>query len=328
MELLATVFADPVRVFVIAAFIAMVLLLEGLYLLWNTYKSPEAKQIERRLHALATDGTGNAETSILKQRLQRQAPALQRLFAHLPQLRRVDRVIEQSGLQFTVTRLIALALVVGLAAYLLALALHLSLLPTLALTVGVAFFYVQRRRLARIHKLDRQLPDALDLISRALRAGHSFATGLQLVGEEMSDPIAGEFRLAHEEVNFGVSLQQALLNLAERVPSTDLRYFVIAVLIQRDSGGNLTEVLGNLSTLIRDRFKLLEKVRVLAAEGKLSAWILAVLPFAVALVINVFNPGFMRLLWTDPLGLQMLNGALVLMVLGVIWMRQIIRIHV
>lgn len=196
------------------------------------------------------------------------------------------------------------------------------------LAFSLPFLYVRRRRTARLRAIDRQLPDALDLISRALRAGHAFPSGLQMVGEEMPEPIAGAFRMTHEEVNYGISLPQALNNMAARIPSTDLRYFVIAVLIQRETGGNLTEVLRNLSTLIRERFKLLEKVQVLAAEGKLSAWIVGALPFVVGSIINVINPEFMQVLWTDPMGSQMIGGMLVLMMLGALWMRQIIRIHV
>jgi tight adherence protein B len=149
-----------------------------------------------------------------------------------------------------------------------------------------------------------------------------------MVGEEMPEPIGGEFRITHEEVNFGISLQQALTNLAARIPSTDVRYFIIAVLIQRESGGNLTELLGSLAALIRERFKLLEKVRVLSAEGRLSAWILSLLPFCVAGIINLINPSFMQVLWTDPVGIKMVGTALTAMVFGVLWMRQIIRIHV
>ena len=131
-------------------------------------------------------------------------------------------------------------------------------------------------------KIERQLPDALDLMTRALRAGHAFSSALKMAGEEMAEPIAGEFRTVHDEVNFGVSLEQALTHLSERVPLTDLRYFVVAVLIQRDSGGNLTEILGNLSQLIRERLKLLAKVKVLSSEGRMSAWILGLMPFFLA----------------------------------------------
>jgi len=176
--------------------------------------------------------------------------------------------------------------------------------------------------------MEQQLPDALDLISRALKAGHALPSGLQMTGEEMADPIGGEFRIVHDEINYGVAVPTALMNLATRVPSTDMRYFVIAVLIQRETGGNLTELLRNISTLIRERLKLLGKVRVLSAEGRMSAWILGALPFVVGGVINVINPKFMSVLWTDPMGLKMIYGALVMMTLGALWMRKIIRIRV
>jgi tight adherence protein B len=149
-----------------------------------------------------------------------------------------------------------------------------------------------------------------------------------MVGEEAQDPIAGEFRIVHDEINFGVAVPTALTNLANRVPSPDMRYFVIAVLIQRETGGNLTELLGNISSLIRERLKLLGKVRVLSAEGRMSAWILCALPFALAGVINIVHPKFMAVLWTDPMGLNMIYAALVMMVLGALWMRKIIRIRV
>lgn len=331
METLSHLLANTFVLFAICAFVAVVLFLEGLYLLWSASRSPEAKKIERRLQVLAAGAMDRDEASIIKERLLSEVPEIQRLLGRVPRLRQFDRLLEQSGLSLSVAQIMAVAGLAGAATYGLALLLSLPplLAPILALLVAaLPFLYVLRRRTQRIRQLERQLPEALDLISRALRAGHAFGTGMTMVSEEMAEPIASEFRITHEEVNYGVALQQALLNLAARVPSTDVRYFVIAVLIQRESGGNLTEVLGNLSILIRERFKLLDKVRVLAAEGKLSAWILSVLPFALAGVINLINPGFMKVLWTDPMGLNMVTAALVMMLLGVLWMRQIIRIHV
>lgn len=331
MEILSILVADSFRIFILLAFVAAVLFLEGAYLLWSAHRSPEAKKIQHRLQVLAAGAAGSIDSSIVKQRLLSEVPALHRLLWRVPRLRAADRMLEQSGLRLTMAHLLGLAAVSCLTVGGAAVFMRLPPLPTVALGAAAAMLpllYVQRCRIRRIRTIERQLPDALDLISRALRAGHAFDTGMKMVGQEMTEPIAGEFRLTQDEVNFGVSLQQALLNLASRIPSTDLSYFVIAVLIQRDSGGNLTEVLGKLSELIRERFKLLEKVRVLSAEGKLSAWILGLLPFVVAGAINVINPGFMKVLWTDPLGLSMLNAALVMMMLGILWMRQIIRIHV
>jgi tight adherence protein B len=172
------------------------------------------------------------------------------------------------------------------------------------------------------------LPDGLELVARALRAGHSLGAGIHVVAEEMPDPIAAEFRLVHEQVSFGVSLQQALAGLCERVPLTDYRYFAVAMLIQRQSGGNLTEVLGNLSKLIRERLKLLSRIRILSSEGRMSAWTLAVLPFVLGALLYWVNPTFMRPMWTDPIGLGMLRVLLSMMLLGIIVLSRITKIRV
>jgi tight adherence protein B len=188
--------------------------------------------------------------------------------------------------------------------------------------------YLARARHKRMKKLEQQLPDALDLITRAVRAGHSLPLGIQLLSDEMPNPIAGEFRIVHEQVSFGVSLQQALTNLCDRVPLTDYRFFVVSVLIQRQSGGNLSEVLGNLSGLIRDRLKLLARVKVLSAEGRMSAWTLGLMPFFIAGIMNFVNPEFMSPMWTDPLGKTMLKVLLTMMFIGILVLRRIVRIRV
>ncbi|HSD44733.1 MAG TPA: type II secretion system F family protein [Burkholderiales bacterium] len=318
--------------FILLAFIALVLMLEGLYLTWNAYRGPEAKKIERRLRALSAGGTGGAEASILKQRLLSEAPTLQQWLLGLPRIGDLDKLLQQSGSTWSVTVFFVITLIAGIGAFVLVSfvpLLHWALCVLIAVGAGaLPFLYILRKRHKRMQQIEQQLPDALDLISRALKAGHAFPSGLQMVSEEAKDPIAGEFRIVHDEVNFGVAVPTALTNLANRVPSTDMRYFIIAVLIQRETGGNLTELLGNISTLIRERLKLLGKVRVLSAEGRMSAWILCALPFVLAGVINLIHPKFMAVLWTDPMGLKMIYAALVMMVLGALWMRKIIRIRV
>lgn len=164
--------------------------------------------------------------------------------------------------------------------------------------------------------------------SRALRAGHAFTNVLQMVGAEMPEPLAGEFRAAHEEINYGVPMNEALHNLAARIPLTDLRYLVIAVVIQRESGGNLAEILGNISHIIRERLKLLAQVRVLSAEGRMSAWILGLLPFAVIVIMMFANPAYITVLWTDPIGIRMLWYGAGMLLLGVVWLRRLIHIRV
>jgi tight adherence protein B len=151
---------------------------------------------------------------------------------------------------------------------------------------------------------------------------------LQIVGTELSEPLAGEFRIAREEINYGVPMSEALHNMADRIPLTDLRYLIIAVLIQRESGGNLAEILGNISQIIRGRLKLAGQVRVLSAEGRMSAWVLGALPFAVGLAMAVLNPRYLSLLWLDPIGTKLLWTAAGMIVFGVLWLRKVIHIHV
>lgn len=315
--------------FAVLAFLAVVLFVEGAYQVWNAYRGPEARRIARRLQAMSA---GGVQSSILRQRMMTEMPPLERWLMRLPRMRNLDRLMTQSGLDWSIRGLLAASVLCG-AGTMLVLGLF-PLIPWLvALPAGLAaaslpMLYLLRRRALRLRRFEQQLPDALDLIGRALRAGHAFPSGLKMVAEEMPDPIASEFRATHDEVNFGVAMPQALTALSARVPSTDLRYFVIAVLIQRETGGNLTELLDNLSRLIRERLKLLGKVRVLSAEGRMSGWILSLLPFALALVINVINPRFMQVLWTDPAGHRMVEVALGLMAGGILLMRRIIRIHV
>lgn len=313
-------------------FIAVLLLLEALYLIWKAYKGPDAKKIESRLRALSGSLDRSEQARFLRDRMLSEVPALQRYLLTLPRTQQLDRFILQAGLEWTVSKLLLSCWTLCVLTFIVVVGpLHQRLLLAAVASVATAalpLVYMQLERNRRLAKLERQLPDALDLITRALRAGHAFGSGLQMVGEEMMEPIAGEFRIVHDEVNFGVSLQQALNNFSERVPSTDVRYFVVAVVIQRDSGGNLTEILGNLSRLIRERLKLHAKVKVLSSEGRLSAWILGLMPFALAGGMFLVNPKFMSPLWTDPIGIGIIKYMLILMVVGVLMLWKIVRIRV
>ena len=316
----------------VLVFVTVLLMLEGLYMLWRSYKGPEARKIEKRLQAFSAAIDRTPQAHLVKERMLSDVPWMQRLLLTLPRAHRLDRFILQAGLDWTVSSFMLISCVLGvLGFFAVMLTAHQSLLPALVVGAGATMLpalYLQHQRSRRLARMEKQLPEALDLVTRALRAGHSFASGVQMIGDEMAEPIASEFRMVADEVNFGVSLQQALTNLSERVPLTDLRYFVVSVLIQRDSGGNLTEVLGNLSRLIRDRLKLLARVRVLSSEGRLSAWILGLMPFALAALMNVFNPEFMAPLWTDPIGQTVLKYMLVVMLVGVVLLRKIVKIRV
>ena len=319
-------------VFGVFLFIAVVLLVEGAYLMWNTSKGPEAKRIARRLRLMSA-GTSLAgdEVSILKTRMLSETPAIERLLLQAPRVKQLDRLLEQSGLTWSVAELLGVMLLLAVAGAGVALYFGMTFFLTLVAAVIVAALpiaYVFNARAKRMVKVEQTLPDALDLIGRALRAGHAFPTAVKMVSDELNDPIGGEFRTLFDEVNYGVSMHTALLNLATRIPVTDLRYFVIAVLIQRETGGNLAELLDNISAIIRARLKLFGQIRVLSAEGRMSAWILTLLPIGVALVMNIVNPAFIAVLWKDPMGLRLVGGAALLMIFGIFWMWRIVKIRV
>ena len=318
--------------FGIAIFVAVALLIEGAYLWWRDNKGAEAQRLAKRLKTL-TGGADQAasESSLFKQRVLSRSPALDSLLGRIPSTQAINGFLTQSGLSWTVAYLLGLT-VLGVAfGFALPLFLRASLLAALGSAIAcgcLPWLYMLGAKKKRIARIEEQLPDAVDLMARALRAGHAFPNAVRMVGEEMTQPIGDEFKTLFDEVNYGASMQEALLNLADRIPSTDVKYLVIAVMIQRETGGNLAEVLNNIGTIIRARLKLFGAIRVLSAEGRLSAWILSVLPFAAALLIQLVNPQFMRVLWTDPAGMKMVYAALTIMAFGILWMRRIIRIRV
>lgn len=317
-------------VFATLIFIAVVLLIEGAYLTWNSAKGPEAERMSRRLRVMSAGHAGKA-VSITKKRVMSSSPALQRLLSTIPRAAILDRLLLQSGKSWTVAQFLGVSLAIAVGTAMVAGWFAMPLLIQVAVGAGAAMLPLQlvgRARSKRLNRIETQLPDALDLMSRALRAGHAFPTALKMVGDEMNDPLAGEFAIAFDEVNFGVSMPDALMNLANRVPSTDLRYFVIAVLIQRDTGGNLSELLDSIGKIIRDRIKLLGHIRVLSAEGKMSAWVLGLLPFGAGALIQLTNPKFLSVLFSDPAGIKMVCVALFMMAVGALVMRKIIRIRV
>ncbi len=318
-------------VFVVLGFLAVVMLLEGLYLTWNAYRGPEARRIERRLQALSAGGHDMVAAPLVKKRMLSDMPAVDQVLMRLPRIHALDRFLLQAGTGLTVASFLAVAMALAavaaaagaLAGLPVTLLLLVPLVPVAAWTA-----YVQHKRLQRMRQIDRQLREALDRMARAMQAGHAFSSALRLVGTEGPQPIAQEFLTVFDEMNFGIPFDKAMGNLASRVASGDLRFFVVAVLIQRDSGGNLAEIPTSIGALIRERHKLTGTIRVLSAEGRISAWILTLLPFGLALVITLINRRFISMLWTDPAGIRMVAVALGLMLLGIWWMWRLVKIRI
>ena len=238
-------------------------------------------------------------------------------------------LVEQSGVKVTVGVVLlasalggALALLVGQ---------WLSgrfwvglLLAALALPIPVAA--LRWKRAKRIAKFEELFPEAIDLLSRALRAGHAFTTGLGMVAEELPQPISSEFRLLFDRQNFGLPLDEALRDFAERVPLLDARFFATAVLTQREAGGNLSEVLDNLAAVIRDRFTLKRQVRAKSAHGRVTGWVLSAMPPVLALILLVISPGYLRPLVEEPAGIRLIVVGVTLQVVGTLIIRKIVRV--
>jgi tight adherence protein B len=318
--------------FVVLLFAAVILMVEGAWLWWSGAHGSGARRIAKRLRLMAERGEGGVErVDILKRRTYSRSPALEKQLRRIARLGALDNLLLQAGVQWSVAQFLGCSLVMLVVGLVAARALDMPVLAAcgvVAMAMAVPWILLMRTRRERLSKLEEQLPEAADFLGRALRAGHSFANVMQMVGEEMPEPIAGEFKFAYEEINYGVPMNEALHNLAVRVPLTDLRYLVIAVLIQRESGGNLAEVLGNISRLIRARLKLLGQVRVMSAEGRMSAWILGILPLAVLLLMSISNPAYIRVLWTDPIGVRLMWYSGAVAVGGIFWMRKLIRIRI
>jgi len=192
----------------------------------------------------------------------------------------------------------------------------------------IPYAYASHMRTKRFQKFEEKFPEAIDTLARAVRAGHAFTTALEMIANEVSEPVAGEFRQLFEEQKFGLPVRDALMNLTDRIPLVDVKFFVTAVMLQRETGGNLAEILDNLSYVIRERFKILRQVRVHTAQGRLTMVLLMALPPTIVVIMLLINPGFIRPLFVDPLGHALIVGGITLQTMGYFVIRKIIRIQV
>lgn len=300
---------------------------------WVFVLRPEeqaAGVVRRRLKKTA--GTAALKTHLLKQAQAMSAigpidTLLKRGQSHT---QRVQDLLEQAGMKMTVGALLAGSAALAALAFLVV---HrLTGWASLGLAAGacaatVPVNVVKFKRTRRMRKFEEQFPEALDLLGRALRAGHSFTTGLEMVASEMPDPIGPEFRMLHDQQNYGMALPDALRLFAARIPVLDARFFVTAVLIQRESGGNLSEVLDNLAAVMRERFRVKRQMRVISAHGRISGWILVCLPPALALVLFAINEEARTIMFRDPLGQQLMMAAATLQIIGTLIMRKIINVE-
>jgi tight adherence protein B len=294
-------------------------------------RATQRVQIRRRLRKYTFVESGIEGSEILKKRVFSGIPFLNSLLRGLPGVNALDRLMAQANANYQMSFYLLLALLLALIAFLLGV--HFTHNPfngiLLALILGsIPFVQLIRQRRIRAEKFKKQMPDGLDLIARALKAGHAFSGGISLAAEEFDDPLGTEFSEMLDEINFGVSVPDALKNLANRVECDEIKYFAMGVILQRETGGNLAELIQSLASLIREKFKFQGKVRVLSAEGRISAIILSVLPFLVAGWIAITNPKYLAPLIGEPFGRVILSIAGVFMIIGILILKRMVSIKV
>jgi tight adherence protein B len=291
------------------------------------------RRLESRLHEIsqAPEERAHLSKELFKEQQSGPLPALDRLFKGTTRGLSMGRWLEQTGVRTTISAVLLIA--VALAAVV-ALVVTMAVRAPWGLPVGAAvgfalpFMVLNHKRGKRMRTFEEAFPEGLDLISRALKAGHAFATGLKMVADEMPEPVGPEFRKTFDEQNFGLPLKDALDNLTQRVPIIDVRFFATAVLIQRETGGNLSEILENLSNVVRERFKILRQVRVYTAHGRMTGYVLLALPAVLCVALAFINPEHMNLLFRERMGQMMLLGAVVMQTIGYVWIRQVVKIEV
>jgi tight adherence protein B len=318
-------------IFLIMVSIAVFLLAQSFIIPVFGSERQAARRLKKRLRRIAeTEGRPSA-AAMLRDKYLRELSPLERQLEALPGMARLALIIEQSGRQVPAYRLMLLCLLIAVAAG--GAAGFYTENPYLAIAAAVVAFPVPLIRIVferaqRLSKFEEQLPEALDIMVRALRAGYPFASTLELVATEMDKPVSKEFGIVYADVNYGLDVRQAFMNLLERIPNMTLMTMVTAVIVQRETGGNLAETLEKISSVIRGRFRFNRRVKTLTAEGRLSAWILTLIPFVLFIAIMVTTPDYLPILIKEPMGRKIITVAFFMVLVGILWIRRLIRIDV
>jgi tight adherence protein B len=317
--------------FLVMVFVSVFLLVYSFVVPVFGAERQAAKRLKKRLRTMALHERRQSAAGMLREKYLRELSPLERWLEALPGMERLALYVEQSGRLTPAYRVVLTAALLGVGSGWLALVLlQQYILAVLTALLGflIPFIRISVQRSKRIARFEEQLPEALDVMVRALKAGHPFSGTLQLVSEEMDDPIAKEFGITFADINYGLDVKQAFMNLLERMPNMTLMTLVTAVVVQRETGGNLAETLSNISGVIRGRFRFSRRVKTLSAEGRLSAWILAMIPFFLFVVIMLTTPSYLPILMQEPAGLKIVAVSFFLQVVGILWLRRILRIEV
>jgi len=312
----------------IIIFVAVTMLFAAVLILLTGRGGEDMQQRKLRRLGLVVKQQAEAPASVLKKEILQQSRKDGKRF-RVPKSRNLSKLLERSGcgMQLNVFLMLCIAMAVsGGGVTWLANRSVISALTAGSVLASVPYFYVKFKHARRIKQLTEQFPDALELLTSTLRAGQAFATGLMSVAEEMPDPIASEFRMTFDEQNYGVSMNDALLHMAERIDTMDMDFFVTAVNIQRETGGNLAEILDKLGRTIRQRFHIIGHIKTLTAQGRLSGFIVGLMPLGLGLLLTILNPAYMSQLFESSLGKTMLGVSGGMQFLGFLWINKIVKI--
>lgn len=319
-------------VLVISFLVIFALVLIAVSMGWTFVESQRKKKVVGMLQTV-TGGTVVTETTVLKDAGEEGDP-LTRMLTRLDLAKKLETQIQQAGLDWTVGRLVMLSVLGFLAGGLFGLRFKILIFQWssaigFALILGLApYFYVVRKRARRLGAFEEQFPDALDFLARAMRAGHAFSVSLEMLADESPEPLGREFRQVFNEQNLGSPIEVALQNLAVRVPLLDVSFFVSAVMLQKETGGNLSEILTKLAYVIRERFQLKGQVKAASAHGRVTGLVLTIMPIILMFALLLVAPGYLQGMAKDPDGKWMILGAIIGQVLGFYFIRRIVNIKV
>ena len=311
-------------------FIIAICLVESLRYLGRR-KTLSREVIRNKIHKYSTADSGSEPSDLLRIKVLSNVGFLNDILWKTPGMLHLDRLIQQANLNYPLGFFILLSLVFLATGYFGASLLTINRTVTILLAIllgALPYIYIRMKKNQRMRKFEQQLPEGMEFLSRALRAGHAFTGSMKLAAENFDDPLGTEFEKTLDEINFGISTNDALKNLLNRVDLPDLRYFTASVILQRDTGGNLSEIMDSIARIIRERFKFRDKVRVLSAEGKFSAAILIAIPLLIISYLQIVQPGYLDTLTSEPVGKILMTIAISMALLGVVLIRKLISINI
>jgi tight adherence protein B len=323
--------SNGMMIFVAMIFVTVFLLVQGMVVPVFGDSAKARKRLLKKLNQIQTATEGEGYASLLREKYLRRLSPWERQLERLPAMEALGARIEQAGKKYLAYRVVllsvALAVVIAVIAWSMT---RMAIAPVVAGLIGayLPFMAISHLRGKRMARIEEQIPDAIDTMARALKAGHPFNATLRMIAEDLDDPIAGEFELTFGDLNYGNDLRRAMLGLLSRVPSVTMMALVTSVLVQKETGGNLAEILHQISGVVRGRFKLHRKVKTLTAEGRMSAWVLALVPLVLFAVISVTTPDYLPILVEDPRGHNMIIYGVISGALGILWIRRMLRIEV